>query len=124
MRVMGSHCLPKQPVFFDYSTPELAFLSLSNSPLLAKYIGKDAYDKSKKLCQAIYCINAPYDFVVKKINVERCIKHLPTFSSFISNVKVNEKVKKTVNMIDTIGEIGLVGSERQVKKDLKELHKI
>jgi hypothetical protein len=27
-------------------------------------------------------------------------------------------------MIDTIGEIGLVGSERQVKKDLKELHKI
>ncbi|MDR2830203.1 MAG: hypothetical protein LBB45_04075 [Methanobrevibacter sp.] len=124
MRVMGSHCFPKQPIFFDYSTPELTFLSLSDSPLLAKYIGKNAYDKSKTLCQAIYCINAPYDFIVKKINVEKCIKHLPTFGSFISSVKINEKIKETVDMVTNIGEIGLAGSERQVKKDLKELHKI
>ncbi|MDR2829835.1 MAG: hypothetical protein LBB45_02165 [Methanobrevibacter sp.] len=123
MRVMGSHTLLKEPIFFDYSTPELAFLSLSNSPLLAKYLNKNVYDKSKTKCQAFYKINPPYDFVIKKINVEKIAKKLPTFKEFVSFKSVNDKVKKAIDMAGIIGAVDFVGPEKQVRADLEKLHK-
>ncbi|MDR2830194.1 MAG: hypothetical protein LBB45_04030 [Methanobrevibacter sp.] len=123
MRVMGVHSLTEQPIFFEYATPELAFLSLTNSPLLSKYIGKNVYNKSKKLCQAIYTINAPYSFTVKKFNIKNLFGNLPTFNEFISSVKVNDEIKKTGDLSELIGEISLLGSEKQVKIDLEKIHK-
>jgi hypothetical protein len=120
---MGAHFLTEQNIFFNYTTPELAFLSLTNSPLLTKYISKDVYDKSKSSCQAVYIINAPYDFVAKKINVEKLFRELPTFKEFISAVKVNDKVKKTNDFPESIGEVSLVGTEKQVKNNLAIINK-
>jgi hypothetical protein len=120
---MGAHFLTTQNIFFDYATPELAFLSLTNSPLLTKYIDKDVYDKSKISCQAVYIINAPYDFVAKKINVKKLFGKLPAFKEFISAVKVNDKVKKTNDFPESIGEVSLVGTEKQIKNDLATINK-
>ncbi|MDR2830190.1 MAG: hypothetical protein LBB45_04010 [Methanobrevibacter sp.] len=115
--------MTKQPIFFEYSTPELAFLSLTNSPLLAKYIGKNIYNKSKTLCQAIYIINAPYDFIAKKINVKNLFGNLSTFKEFFSAIKVNDKVKQTNDFPELIGEISLVGPDKQVRADLATINK-
>jgi hypothetical protein len=123
MRVMGTHSLPQQPVFFDYSTPELAFLSLTNSPLLSKYLNKNVYDKSKKLCQILYIIHSPYNFVAGKINVKKFVENLPTFKELISSIKTNDHVKQSGDLFDAIGEISLLGSEKQVKIDFEKIRK-
>ncbi|MDR2830188.1 MAG: hypothetical protein LBB45_04000 [Methanobrevibacter sp.] len=123
MRVAGLHSLTQQPIFFEYSTPELSFLSLTNSPLLTKYLNKNVYDKSKTLCQGVYKINAPYDFVAKKINVKKFVVNLPTFKEVVSYMEINDQTKKTIDLTSAIGEISLLGSEKQVKIDLEKIHK-
>jgi hypothetical protein len=121
---MGSHALVQEPISFGYTMPELAFLSLTNSPLLSRYLNKNAYEKARNLRQAIYFIEAPHDFVVKKDNVKKIIDKLASVKSFISYVKIGDKIKQSIDLDGVLGEIGLVGSEKQVAKDLSELQKL
>jgi biotin carboxylase len=107
-RTMGCHTNVLTPIFFNFSTPELAMLTFLNSPLLSKYAGKDVYNKSQKKVQSFFIINSKKEMTIKKLNIESwCKKNLKSFEGFVAEVKTGDHVKESDNLINIIGEVGL-----------------
>jgi len=126
LRNMGAHSVSTTPIFFNYSTPELCYLSLvDNSPLI-KYFKSKYSDSKKNRYSAIYLVNAPRTFTLKKENIINWAKkNLKTFNDYQPYYNIGDKIPEAISLFDgLVGEVGLYGPEKQVRADILKLEKV